>query len=85
MLSLYIENVPNFCTFYCSKDSWYLLLTFQFVKITYITVITYLCFQGFLCPMCMKSFNNPEALQRHFDAAHNESPSPPPVQVSMSS
>jgi len=46
-------------------------------------------FQGFLCPMCMKAFPDPDVLQNHFDKEHGDNPEPPdqvfpPQQASVS-
>ena len=30
--------------------------------------------QGFLCPMCMKGYSTPTALQIHFEAEHGDNP-----------
>ena len=28
--------------------------------------------EGFICPLCMQSFNSPDLVQEHFDSQHND-------------
>ena len=30
--------------------------------------------EGFICPMCMKGFLNPDVLQQHFETEHTDTP-----------